>query len=203
MAYEGTPASEFLDTDLVQEHINTVIQVAQQEIARMVETRIVAPMRTLPSLAFDSPLEVVFYLWWSAFDLLQIAQAQAIACRPQQEVQLGDKRYRVDFLIQPNDNAIAGHPSWQPIAVEVDGHAFHEKTREQVSYRNQRDRALQQGNWKVFHFSYAEFVDHPVNCVWEVMAFAGKQHKRVSLEIATSIGGSAPTLGDTSDPQQS
>jgi len=65
--------------------------------------------------------------------------------------------------------------SWKPIAIEVDGHAFHERTREQVERRNERDRALQQAGWTVFHFSFTEMSARPEACILEVFDFAHKQ----------------------------
>ena len=54
------------------------------------------------------------------------------------------------------------------IAVEVDGHDFHERTREQVVARNQRDRDLQADGWTVLHFSGSEIHRQPEECVRQV-----------------------------------
>ena len=61
------------------------------------------------------------------------------------------------------------------IAVELDGHDFHEKTKAQVAYRNRRDRDLQSAGWTIFHFSGSELFREPCNCVREVMDFAARK----------------------------
>ena len=135
---------------------------------------IMGALRHVPTLVFDSPLEVAFWLWWQVAD--GVDDLDEFACSSQREVSVGAKTYRVDFIVEPTDPAIVASPHWKPIAIELDGHAFHEKTREQVSYRNRRDRALQAAGWKVFHFSFAEFNGDPDGCVYEVLQFARKQY---------------------------
>ena len=55
-----------------------------------------------------------------------------------------------------------------PLAVEIDGHTFHEKTLEQVTRRNRRDRDVQIAGYTVMHFSYSELVRDPMACAAEV-----------------------------------
>jgi very-short-patch-repair endonuclease len=59
------------------------------------------------------------------------------------------QKYCVDFVVTPRTE----RKGWIPIAVELDGHAFHERTPAQVSHRDSRDRALQRAGWKVFHLT--------------------------------------------------
>lgn len=180
MSYQGTPAKEFIDLDIVQAHLQGATQFVAQEAAEGYRSEMDSIMHHLPSLQFDSPLEALFWLWWHAcirtgrFD-------DILSLEPQREVVLAaGERYRVDFLVEPVEPRMAGHKDWIPLAVEVDGHAFHERTKEQVSYRDQRDRALQKAGWKVFHFSFSEFTTSPVACVAEVLIFARDQRNRVS-----------------------
>lgn len=58
------------------------------------------------------------------------------------------------------------------IAVEIDGHDFHERTKDQVTYRNRRDRDLQAAGWHVLHFSGGEVVTRPDRCVAEALRAA-------------------------------
>jgi hypothetical protein len=75
-----------------------------------------------------------------------------------------------------------------PIGVELDGHTFHEKTLEQVTYRNQRDRALQQIGWRVYHFSFAEFTKNPRESILEVVEHARFIYGRVIGYKAAAMG---------------
>lgn len=123
----------------------------------------------------QSPLETLFLLWWSAVTEAQPQYAE-YGLEPQAEVRVGEKLYRVDFLVVPPEDFHGSKIAlWQPIAVEVDGHGFHERTREQVQLRDSRDRALVAAGWRVFHFSFSEFTGAPAKCVEEVLAFAWEQ----------------------------
>lgn len=119
----------------------------------------------------DSPLEAIFDMWWYLMvtaerigtDVELVPQHPVIAC---------GNRYRIDFLLQPNYERMrrlydAGL-DWPKIAVELDGHDFHERTREQVTHRNARDRDLQCDGWIVLHYSGSELVRDPEACVGDV-----------------------------------
>jgi very-short-patch-repair endonuclease len=62
---------------------------------------------------------------------------------------------RVDFAI---------HARQMRLVVEVDGHEFHEKTKEQAARDKRRDRDLQQEGWSVFHFTGSEVWRDPFGC---------------------------------------
>jgi len=66
--------------------------------------------------------------------------------------------------------------------VEVDGHEWHERTRQQVNHRNRRDRDLQDAGWRLFHFAGGEVVKQPDRCVAEVLRVAYQSWKEL-LEI--------------------
>jgi len=55
------------------------------------------------------------------------------------------------------------------VAVEVDGHDFHEKTKEQASRDKERDRAIQKFNCKVFRYSGADVFADPFRCALEIV----------------------------------
>lgn len=131
----------------------------------------------------ESPIEAVFAIWWlalnttwGAFDDLQLM--------PQERVTLGEATYRLDFTVGFPDADLLrdAHKfglSVPAIAVELDGHDFHERTREQVELRNRRDRDLQSAGWKVFHFSGAEVMRDPKRCVEEVRHYASAAQQRL------------------------
>ena len=181
MAYRGTPAREFVDLEIVQQHLQAATQFVALDAAQSYRQGVDGAMRHVSSVQFDSPLEALFWLWWSACAMGPRID-DILVLSPQHEIVLaGGERFRVDFLIEPIEQRLASQSGWTPLAVEVDGHGFHERTLEQVAYRDRRDRALQQDGWKVFHFSFSEFTTRPVECVSEVMVFARNQYNRVSL----------------------
>lgn len=181
MAYEGQPASAFVDMDIVQQHINAASDYLAKTWAEKYSRACNGLLRHYASLRFDSPLEVLFWTWWEAVCAADDSLNDIVQLQPQAEVTVGQKLFRVDFVVQAIQPEIALAPEWVSIAVEVDGHGFHERTREQVMYRDQRDRALQSAGWRVFHFSFGEFTARPVDSVTEVMLFARKQWNIASL----------------------
>lgn len=128
----------------------------------------------------ESPIEAVFLAWWiieTANRGLSHDPLGLELCRQHSVALSDDKNYRLDFVVVPDDKDEWFEASnkgihYPDIAVELDGHEWHERTKEQVAYRNQRDRALQAEGWKVFHFSGSEAVRRPLECVTEVMDFA-------------------------------
>lgn len=181
MAYEGQPAKVFVDMEIVQQHIDSASEHVARTWGAKFNRACNGLLRHYPSLRFDSPLEVLFWTWWEAACVLDEPINDILQLRPQAEITVGEKLFRVDFVVQPIQPEIALAPEWIPIAVELDGHAFHERTREQVMYRDQRDRALQSVGWRVFHFSFSEFTAKPIDSVSEVMQFGRNQWNLASL----------------------
>ena len=83
---------------------------------------------------------------------------------PQLPVELDGRSYRVDFAFVPQ--AGCGCP---PFAIELDGHDFHERTKEQAKRDKERDRAFQRAGWTVVSFSGSEVWADPFRCVREVV----------------------------------
>jgi len=52
--------------------------------------------------------------------------------------------------------------------VECDGHDFHEKTKQQVTKDNRRERELQIAGWHVFRFSGSEIWNHALRCCKDI-----------------------------------
>lgn len=179
--------ADFIDLPIIQEHLatatDTFAAVAGSEFRKSTE----GVLRYFPSMRFDSPLEVLFWIWWEA--ALGLSEMQNhLDIHPQVDVEVADELYRLDFVVEPTDPQMAASPDWTPIAVELDGHAFHERTREQVALRDSRDRALQVAGWKVFHFSFAEFTAAPGACVVEVATYAKVRWNKTTIRTpATEV----------------
>lgn len=173
--------SEFVDIPLVREQLRAasrfVAEMEAEDFAGEITSRLECGGSELPDvpLEFDSPLEAAFWLWWMALRQVDSFCHEDINMLRHHEVLTqGGDRYVLDFVVAPTDSMVKRYPDrkWPLIGVELDGHAFHEKTLEQVTYRNQRDRALQQIGWRVFHFSFAEFTKHPSESILEVIEHA-------------------------------
>lgn len=121
----------------------------------------------------ESPLEGAFIAWWMSLSLHPETDGK-FAIYGQRKVDIRGNTYRLDFVVAPDPDGftfkeIAGTIFEPKVCIELDGHDFHEKTKEQVEYRNLRDRDLQFDNWRVFHVSGSEFNRDPEACVSHLM----------------------------------
>jgi very-short-patch-repair endonuclease/nucleoside 2-deoxyribosyltransferase len=72
------------------------------------------------------------------------------------------KRYRLDFLF---------YTDGLKLAVEIDGHDFHEKTKEQAQRDKSRDRALTGAGFTVLRYTGSEIYRDAHSAVSEVLSF--------------------------------
>lgn len=191
------PAHEFLSIPLVRNQIALAGQVVGREAATAFETEMDQRiemnadvlMVTSEPLAFDSPLELAFWIWWMAARDIDHFCREDLDLLRHVEIEHAGGHYVLDFVVAPSRRAKAHWPTiqWPLVGVELDGHAFHETTLEQVTARNQRDRVLQQLGWKVFHFSFAEFTREPEISIWEVVEYARTQHLALVRDVVRLI----------------
>lgn len=76
-------------------------------------------------------------------------------------------RYTVDFLIQ--NIGFTDTPAVRTVVVELDGHDFHDKDKQQRSYEKARDRFLLKRDFKVLHFTGSDVVADPYAVAHEVL----------------------------------
>jgi hypothetical protein len=132
----------------------------------------------------ESHLEAIFAIWWEALSRgTWRREFSDLQLQGQTPVVLEQTRYRLDFSVTTVDTAItaiAARVGVAPplIAIELDGHDFHERTKAQAIARNQRDRDLQGAGWDVFHVSGSELVSNPAVCVGEVLDRARDAYAR-------------------------
>lgn len=82
---------------------------------------------------------------------------------PQWQLTLEGKSYRLDFALVPQDTHRC------PLfAIELDGHDFHERTKEQAARDRSRDRALAKAGWQVLRFTGSELWKDPRKCARDV-----------------------------------
>ena len=75
-----------------------------------------------------SPIEQIFLMEWR---LLQVDERYGLKIRPQGTSTVNGTTYKIDFVVEtPNGE--------MKLAIELDGHDFHEKTKEQAACDRQR-----------------------------------------------------------------
>lgn len=116
----------------------------------------------------ESPIEQLFALSLNRI-ADQIEKRYGVDCivNPQSQIEVRQKTYRVDFLIAIQMKDGTGFR----IAVECDGHEFHEKTKEQAARDKARDRAIQSQAIPVLRFTGSEIWNNPWQCAKEVREF--------------------------------
>lgn len=116
---------------------------------------------------YESPIEALFHAWWNAVRAKETCGD--VGLRPQCTIEAAGRKYRLDFVVEWEYREHV-HPGFAHpmIAVELDGHDFHERTKEQVAQRNERDRDLQSAGWKVYHVSGSELYREPERVVRQI-----------------------------------
>lgn len=111
----------------------------------------------------------------------QFAPGSSLHLWPQM-VLAGDTNYRLDFALIETRHESGALP-FVKIAIECDGHDFHEKTKEQARRDKKRDRYLQTEGWLVARFTGSEIVKDPVGCATQVMAMLTAQEERLGVKL--------------------
>lgn len=114
----------------------------------------------------ESPVEKLMFRSFKRFGTWMKDQLGAVCRTDKLEIrsQFIVPSYRLDFAILP-----------VKIAVEVDGHDFHERTKEQAARDKARDRALAAGDWTILRFTGSEVFRNADNCVDEIMRLASSR----------------------------
>ena len=116
----------------------------------------------------ESPIEQIFltaFEWidcWEHYDTTETEESFIL--EPQHKVNVDGKNFILDFAFFDEHDLGNGESEFVKIAIECDGHEFHEKTKEQVNARNKRDILLQSDGWEILRFSGNEIYNHPGEC---------------------------------------
>ncbi len=114
----------------------------------------------------ESPIEQILYV---ALDICSLSRHLSYAFSAQAEIPVGKRTYRADILYE-DYNAEPGEDAFG-IVIECDGHEFHEKTKEQVAYRNQRDMDLKRAGYDIVHYSGSQIYKDPIKCASEILDY--------------------------------
>ena len=173
-SWQETPeARALIDNSLVGDHIQRATEHVVSEVVDafrgdLFHRLIVAPSgRTMSAgPALESPLEAVFEVWARARRVSD--QSRFWYHRQVDLCGLSGARYRADFQAVYSGASFVSSDVVLPLLVELDGHAFHEKTKQQVERRNTRDRDLSAAGFTLLHFSFSEFTRDPMDCLEQV-----------------------------------
>jgi hypothetical protein len=100
---------------------------------------------------------------------------------PQSDIWARGRRYRLDFLVGFGTEA-----NFKAVAVECDGHDFHDRTKEQASADRARDRAVQAEGVLVARFTGADIHADALACareVWEMVGLFPKRPAHIADEV--------------------
>jgi very-short-patch-repair endonuclease len=184
----------FLSRLLMQSALNAreKIEYASKHCESPIEELFFLALVSAASAVHDGALPIIDGSEPAPFEFFNAAAVQ-----PQYVV----GRYRVDFkvsvyevdlkdssdLATADDGAPAEH-LWKSgsILVEVDGHDFHERTKEQASHDKEKDRALQAAGFKVYRYTGSDIWHRCMDAAVEVVA-AAKASAEKSEPLASRI----------------
>lgn len=98
----------------------------------------------------------------------------------------GDTFIIFDFKVHPKDKCFSGYiPDFaifingaeQGYVIEIDGHEWHEKTKEQAKADKEKDRSYLKKNFIPIRFTGSEVYHNVDNCIREVFEIMEKQHQ--------------------------
>lgn len=88
-------------------------------------------------------------------------------------------QYRSDFYIE-----MATYQTvWLRVAIECDGHEFHERTKEQARRDRRRDRWMQSNGIAILRFTGSEIWENARTCALQVIEFLNKRKEEETDRI--------------------
>jgi hypothetical protein len=100
--------------------------------------------------------------------------------------------YRVDFVIteniKPSPYRKTPAPIHAPVIVELDGHAFHDKNKEQRAREKARDRFLIKTGYKILHFTGSEVNADPFKVAFEAFSLTGLFYEDEEYDPENPLG---------------
>jgi very-short-patch-repair endonuclease len=127
------------------------------------------------NLAVDgvkSPIEQIFYASFMALGSAltgdiktwQPSKNDEFSVFLNSQVQIG--KFRVDFIV----TFVTMEGEFNQVVIELDGHDFHDKNKEQRAYEKSRDRYLTAQGFPILHYTGSEICKDPFKAVVEALA---------------------------------
>lgn len=108
----------------------------------------------------ESSIETLFYNAFQYIRNFDKKNREEYILFPQQEIEIDNKLYRVDFML-------INYLNDKKIVIECDGYEYH-SSKEQIVKDNQRQRDLENAGYIVIRFLGTEIFNNPINCVYDV-----------------------------------
>lgn len=129
-----------------------------------------------PSMKVDSKIEELFISSFIACRSILMVPEYLNPCT---QVNVGP--YLIDWSVHLNNG--------KKLAVELDGHDFHEKTKEQASKDKRKDRALVLAGYTVVRFTGSDVWNNPFLCCRETVDHIHMlEHGKTLREARASAG---------------
>jgi very-short-patch-repair endonuclease len=170
-------------TEKIKENVFEFLNFASDDYARIQNDYFSQEMyMNIIDMEITSPIEQIFYI---ACHVLCAAAHTQINPEPWRDSKGNDQagigiymspqvkigKYKVDFLFSFNNQ---GPKEFYPdLIVELDGHDFHDKDKNQRAYEKARDRYLVKNGYKVLHFTGSEVVKEPYKVAHEALEMIG------------------------------
>ena len=148
-----------VDQDAMASDVEKRLDFLKQKISHGFEQSV---LRSIRQLEISSPIEQIFLMHW---EYLRVKDLHGLKLGPQQRIDTGRGTFAVDFIITRKDGESAR------VAVELDGHEFHEKTAGQVAKDKSRERAIVTTGIPVLRFSGSEVFKNPRKVIGEIIEF--------------------------------
>lgn len=106
----------------------------------------------------ESPIErrLLVHMYASEQSVSPVTTQRVVEC-PQGS-------YRLDIAVEYDDE-----PTWPKLAIETDGHEWHERSKEQAARDKARDRSLAAEGWTVLRYTGSEVWKEPGRCADEAL----------------------------------
>jgi very-short-patch-repair endonuclease len=190
---------------LLEENANRIAMGERAFFIEQVEEQLIAFEEK--GTPITSPVEQMFFIEWQYYTDrgLVFSPTARLHLLPQHPV----GKYRLDFALDfftgivdcPRDSVYFGREEeifknvlLPLLGIEIDGHEWHEKTKDQVRLDKERERFLVADGWKILRFSGSEVFKDANNCVREAADCALKlsceYHKAVREYLQKGQSGS-------------
>jgi hypothetical protein len=112
----------------------------------------------------ESPIEIMLGM---SIEIYLELHSLRFAITSQEEVKINGHKYRPDFRISYIDKL----QKERFLYVDCDGHDFHERTKQQVAYQNNRDFDMKFENIELLHFSGFQIHNDDIQCAKKVYEY--------------------------------
>ena len=116
----------------------------------------------------ESPIEKIFLL---AFEIVQKYKKTCFFINSQVEIEGTKKDYIADFVIEYDEICNPDFKKDFALIIECDGYNFHQKTKKQVEYDNNREYDLKMAGYQIIRFSGSEIYQKPIQCALKVFEY--------------------------------